>query len=70
MLGLLLNTQRVETRRSYGTLQAIQNAFGQSIGKEYFRAIYDDADEADAMYEIHKARAESVTPQEPTGDIQ
>jgi hypothetical protein len=59
MLGLLLNTQRVETRRSYGTLQAIRNAFTQSIGPEYFHALYDDEDEAEAMYTIYKARVES-----------
>lgn len=60
MLGLLLNANRVETRRSYGTLKAIQGAFASTVGIEYFRALYDDPDEAEARFMMHKTQAEAA----------
>lgn len=58
-MGLWLNAQRTETRRSYGMLRAIRDAFSNAVPQEYFRDLYDTEEQADAMYAAYLSRCAS-----------
>lgn len=62
-MGLLLNSQRQRTRRSYDMLRAIKDAFEPTVPAEYFAALYDDPEEAEAMYAIHADRVAAAQQQ-------
>lgn len=56
-VGLWLNIERTETRRAYGVLKGIGGAFGESLGQEWFAALYDSEEEAEAQFNRHQAHA-------------
>lgn len=49
--------ERAELRRSYGQLIAARAAWASEIPREFFLALYDDPQEAEAMYQLHAARS-------------
>lgn len=50
-------------RRQYHLVQAIQDA-PQPLSRQYFLAVYDDPEEAAAMFNIYQSRND----QEPVSD--
>ena len=55
-LGLFLNGDRAELRKSFRVLAAMEASKSSGIGKDYFSAIYDDPEQADAMFNIYQSR--------------
>ena len=44
-------------------MRAIKDAFVSTLPADYFRALYDDPEEADAMFNLHMARVmDNTTP--------
>lgn len=58
-LGLWLNGGRVNVRRAYTTAKSIKYALADCLPMEVFTACTDTDEEATAMFNLHKARAES-----------
>lgn len=65
MLGLWLNADRQETRRSWILLRAIQDAFNGHTPEAYFHATCEDALEAQCKYRLHVSRANSISTRPP-----
>jgi hypothetical protein len=59
---LALNARREETRREYAAARAIRNANSpDALPVEYFKAEYDDPEEAEAMHNLYLSRCNEET---------
>jgi hypothetical protein len=70
LLGLRACQQRVELRRAYTMMRAVQDAFSDTVPEVYFQALYDDPEEAKAMHELHKSRVsfQQMKPSQPISE--
>jgi hypothetical protein len=51
-----LLARRVDLRRTYIVLMGCRDGFSGDIHKDYFEALYDTAEEAEAFYNLHRSR--------------
>ena len=59
--GLYLNLNREETRRAFGMVGAIRDALAPgALDKRYFAAVCEDAEEAQAMHNLHVNRVRAA----------
>jgi uncharacterized protein YdbL (DUF1318 family) len=59
LIGLWRNQDRIETRRAYLALRGVRDGLSAETPQGYFMAIYEDDDQAQAMYELHQSRMAS-----------
>jgi hypothetical protein len=59
LIGLALNQERTETRRTYDMLRAIRDSREPVTPLEYLLATYDDPDEAIAIHNLLVSRTET-----------
>jgi len=52
LLALSECQERVEVRRAFQMVRAIQDSFSDVIPLTYFQALYDDPEEAQAMHNL------------------
>jgi hypothetical protein len=59
----LLHGERIERRRAYWTIKAIHSAVSAQLGLEWYHAIEDNPEDAEAKYALDMARAPVDMPQ-------
>lgn len=60
--GLWLNAQRIERRRAYWTIQAIQSSLSFPLDYEWYEATLDDPAEAKMRHQMDSMNARAQHP--------